>query len=575
MAAKFEGIQPGQSSRRDVIERWGSPVESVAAKSGDVLVYQTKPFRRIEVRLRGDVVGLVKVDLQRAIDSPQLAKQLGLGGIRVVPLVDRDGTPLGLVFPERGVLFVFSQHVPAAESSRRNGPPRVSEIVLRPLNAQAFLLRAESDLHGPYESNLSDIDVALALDPDSAHARWLLADIHLATGLAEKAEEVAAYAVDLEPDNAAYRLRHARCLERVGRYDEALDETTRVLKDDRDLGVLRAMAFAQMGRLSALGPAESVKRAVDFHARAIEIADGLATSRIMKERRAAKDVLIASHLAVAREIARGRWANKKEAVSRWIERASALAEERIASDEGSLLLRLEVAREALAALADMQPTPDPVPWIEEVTQTADRLRRQTDDELHKHRVHWETGIAHFHALRIQHHRGQPESALAFGETAVADLAEGAQSRQALPDAEHLVGRLYFHIGAVHAVHYRDHAEAVVWYDKAAGMLSRAVPVSQIAVPRRQGDALVSMGVSYWEVGQKRKAVELTHTGAKLVEQAVDAGLLTDRVLGVPYGNLATMHRSLGNRTRASEFARLASRANDTRDTKQARRSQTR
>ena len=74
-----------------------------------------------------------------------------------------------------------------------------------------------------------------------------------------------------------------------------------------------------------------------------------------------------------------------------------------------------------------------------------------------------------------------------------------------------------------------------------------------------GDLFVSMGVSYWQVGKKEKAVELTQAGAELIQQAVQVGALELDALAVPYGNLASMHKQLGNGGRAEHFAQMMAR----------------
>jgi hypothetical protein len=72
---------------------------------------------------------------------------------------------------------------------------------------------------------------------------------------------------------------------------------------------------------------------------------------------------------------------------------------------------------------------------------------------------------------------------------------GSLSRQALPASEHLVGRLYFRIGAVYAIHENNHKKAVAWYDKAVPLLKKDVPISPVSDPRRRGDALVDQAIT--------------------------------------------------------------------------------
>ena len=66
-----------------------------------------------------------------------------------------------------------------------------------------------------------------------------------------------------------------------------------------------------------------------------------------------------------------------------------------------------------------------------------------------------------------------------------------------------------------------------------------------------------MGVSYWEQGERDLALELTEAGARLMERGVTAGVVVEKALAVPYGNLQTMHGELENTSKASEYGRLA------------------
>jgi hypothetical protein len=121
----------------------------------------------------------------------------------------------------------------------------------------------------------------------------------------------------------------------------------------------------------------------------------------------------------------------------------------------------------------------------------------------------------------------------------------------------MVGQLYFQMGAVYAVHKLDHTKAAQWYEKAAPLLTGKRPASELYAPRREGEMLVSMGVSYWQLGNQTRALDLTQTGVGLVEAAVEGGVLAKSTLAVPYGNLSTMYQQMGENTNASKYAELA------------------
>jgi tetratricopeptide (TPR) repeat protein len=552
--AKFNRIQPGTTTKSQLAAAWGEPASSETTDEGAVLLYDIEPFQAVEVLVApNDVVKALKVIFSGGLEPKQLTEQLALGEFEPVTIADDAERPLGLAFPERGVVFMFDPAALDAPESQ----PLVSQVAIQSLDPRAFALRAENRLHGEYEKNIRDLKTATAIEPTFAHARWLLAEIYLATGQADLTEAEAAAALELEPNNAAFQLRHGQALFLLGNYDEAVMKVRGVLDREDSSPVVRAQAMHEMARLASIGDADIASKAISFETRAIEMADQLAGSENIKERRAAKLLLVESHLSIAEEISRQSFAGKVDSLSQWVGRASGLAEDYIANEGGSVELRLVVAQRALAALASFKPTLDPAPWVAEAEEAADTLRKESDDVLWKQRIAWELGQVYLHALRTDHLRRETATALKYGQQAIENLAEGASGRQAVHSAEQQVGQLYFHVGAVYAVHQQDHKKAVAWYDKASPLLDGARPQSQLYSPRRDGEMLVSMGVSYWQTGNQNRALELTEAGAKLVEAAVEDGILAKTSLAVPYGNLASMYQHVGENANATKYANLA------------------
>lgn len=556
--AKFHGVTPGLSTRAELIEAWGEPDRVGSADGettgGSVLGYDLKPFEQVEALVEADKVTVVRVTLDEDTTVGELATRLKLTSIEPVDVTDPTTSELlAVAFPEKGLTLLVKPTSAGVAESESAG---VSHLVLEPIDARAFVLRAEQRPAQDLKAKLNDLRLAIEAKPTDAHAQWLKATQHLAAGQAAAAETAAAEAIRLAPEDAAYRVTHAEALRVAGDFDQAVIQTRQVLDDETTPRVARAQAMNLMGRLAAMGDQKITAKVIDFHNAAIEIADSLATSTDDRERHLAKDLLVSSHLAVAKEIARRDYADKAETVAEWIGRASGFAEERIESDGGGLELRLQVAREALAALAEMRPTKDPAPWLGEAQTTAEELLGRHSDPLFRAGIHWQLGEAHQHAVRIEHLRGDATQALGYGATAIRELAAGAEPRTTSPAAEQLVGQLYFYLGAVNAVHKQDHAEAVGWYDKGREILLAGIPESEFVVPRRDGEELVSMGVSYWDQSQRDLAVELTENGARLMERGVSSGVIQESSLAVPYGNLATMYEALENATKASEYRRL-------------------
>ena len=556
----FEGVTPGISHRRDVFQAWGDPVRE--GTNDGKLLFHFDRFQSVEASFDGDVVDAITVQLIDAMPLPSLIERLGLT-CRPAVSTDQDGKALAQVYPERGVVLrLIPSEEFVSDQEEQSNDQLVNQIVIQPIKAEPFILRAESTFIENPSQSIADLETALQLDNTSAHANWLLAELEMTRGKAVASERYASLATELDPNNLAFRLQWAKTLRLLAQYDRAVDEARIVLQTPGLDPLLRAETLYEMGMLAALGNMEVAKSAIPLHQKSIEIADELTSSTDRQVARAASKLLVEAHLAIALEIARGAWDEKETTVPKWIERASALAEGLIAEDKGMLKLRLQVAVSALAAAASLDKPIDPLLWIEEAEQTAKLLRKSTEDPISRGQIDWSLGLAYFQAAQIEHRRSEPDAALRLGKLADAQLGELAKDRDQLPDTSYLMGRLYFQIGAVHAVHFEDHPEACDWYDQATDRLLNPVPVTTMATPQQHGDALVSMGVSYWQAGSHKKALQITESGVDLIEQAVKCGLLDSDSLVIPYGNLAAMYEAQGKTEPAEKYTALAQKISD-------------
>lgn len=542
--ASFNGVTPGVTTRAEVLSQWSNPQEPEVG--GETLTYQLEGFPSVVVGFAGDVVSSVRVTLEKPAVPERLVAKLGLSAFRPSVAVGDDGFPTSTTFPERGVTLEHRADAAMATDEPSAAALPVAEIVVRPIDAASFVERARRAAPAAYAHRLADLETALTFDPTSTAVMRQLSEQQLAIGSAAAAEELAAKAVNLDPADDASRLQWARSLHALARYDRAVEETSAVLEGDTAAPIVRAAALEQMGLLASLGSKEVQERAIPLHNKAIALADSLAAGDDPAVRAAANEVLLGAHLAIAEQLAAGQWQGKDAVVGQWIERASALAEQMIASGEGDVSLRLRVALSALQAGGRLQPPIDPQLWVAEAEQAAADYEATIDGDSHaRDAMNWQLGQAYCQAGEIQHRRGESDLAIRYGELADATLSPLAEKRGELPDTRYALGNLYFQIGAVHAVHKQDHTMACQWYDRAAELLLEPAPFTRLANPGRHGDALVSMGVSYWEVGQRDRAYELTNAGVEIVNQGVADGLLAADALAVPQGNLQAMARALG------------------------------
>ena len=177
---------------------------------------------------------------------------------------------------------------------------------------------------------------------------------------------------------------------------------------------------------------------------------------------------MSAHLAIAERIAAGDWQDKDEVVGQWICRASALAEQMIDSGRSRRVAAAasggeRAGRRRPAAAADRS---------EAVGRGGRAGRRRLEatidgdaDGPRPHELAARPGV--LLRRRDSHRRGEAD--LAHRATAswpTPTLSPRRTTRQEMPDTDFVLGRLYFQIGAVHAVHRSDHDVACQWYDRA-------------------------------------------------------------------------------------------------------------
>lgn len=554
----FHGITPGISTRSEVLTDWSPPAN--ADTSSATLNFQFDGLKSVDVKFAGEIVNSIAITLDKPAPMSEMITSMQLEGVRPVVISDDAQTRFRQVFPERGVVLTLNEAagmVVATDDESNAVEQQVSEVLLETINSKSFLLRAKESAKKSLTESIADLEQVVTLERNSADAKYLLSCHNLAIGKAVTAERHAAEAVEIDPTNAKYRLQWAKCLGDLARYDRAVAEARKVLELPNVESLTRAAALEEMGQLAALGSAEVSDRSIQLHSKAIEIADKLANSEDSERRHQAQCVLIDAHLAIAAQIAQGNFQDKNQAVPQWIERASALTEALIDEDARFLPRRLQVAVSALAAATNLDKPINPKLWVEEAENTVKELLAETNDQLIESQYDWELGLAYLHAADIEHLRSDAASAKKFGKLAEGKLSVLSGQRDELPDTGYTMGRLYFQIGAVYAVHEEDHTAACKWYDQAVDLLLNPVPVTTLAVPQQHGDALVSMGVSYWRTSDRERAVELTLAGVELIEEAVDAGLLASPALSIPYENLSAMYQALGKTEPAARYQLLA------------------
>jgi tetratricopeptide (TPR) repeat protein len=400
------------------------------------------------------------------------------------------------------------------------------------------------------------LDQALKLTPQNGRAHWLKAKLLAQAGDAAKALPSADEAVRLAPQDAQYRVTRAQVLGQLARFPEAIAEAERAIAASGQRAHVKARAQCLVGDLLGSGTQPDFKRAIQYHTLAIKTATELKTSPHPAIRVPAKEVLLDAHLGAAHDIAWGTWNQKETAVKSWLQRASAIADDLIEKENASAEQRFRVAVRALAACVGVQGKLDPGEWTEKVLQVGQEMVAAAASPPLRQQTQWEMGMALYDAVQVYQMRGQRDLATKYGQRAVELLEAGRTNKDSAMDS-YLIGRLYFRLGSIQAIGQQNHREAVTWFDKAVPVLQQAADRLPAMELGRLGETFVSMGISYWESGQKPNAIKLTEQGVGLMEKAVAGGGIAAAALDVPYNNLATMHRKLGQDAMAERYLQKA------------------
>lgn len=549
-AAGLKGVTPGKSTVEQLKTAWGEPKQTRGSEGVIEFTFDIPGFERVEVYAERNVVSYIVVKFAQPFPPDVVAKQLKFDGLEPVVIYDDSGKPMGQAFPERGVVFSFDA---------KSATAAVDQLLLEGINAEQFVARAESRMAIRPQAALADLQEALSRDPKHHRGHYLRSRILAAHGQPTEALAAIDQAIHAQPGDAQYRLYRAEVLMKLGRFDEAERVVTDSVATLQPEPHLKARALCLQGELATHGANRNVKDALKHHMQAIEVADAAATDSKASVRREAKRVLVDAHLGAAHAIALGQWNKKETVVPKWLIKAGEAATDLVKNEGAESRLRFEVARRALVAIAAAQGAVDGSRVTQDFQALGNRELAAASDPLVKARLEWELAQGLYDGMQEAHARGQAGAATGLGESAIARLANVAPRPL---EHDYVLGQIYYRLGAENAVFRNDHATAVKFYAKAIPLLEKPLPASCVCETSKHGEAFISMGVSYWQQGEQRKALELTSEGVHLVEQAVKEGLAESAQLEIPYANLANMHRELGDATNSQKYADMASRLKD-------------
>jgi len=546
--ASFRGAYPGKTTRAEIDADWGQGQPLPREDGIECFFWEIEPFDRVAVTFRDGVVSAIQIKLAEPVSATDLAKQLEIADLRTVAVLDDEGTAIGQVFPERGVMFSLEPTSSAATA-----------VLLEPLDPDSFVLRAEGEMNSSAAYAVADLQYAIEIDPGHLRAHRLLLSLMCDEGRWQTALKLADKAEQISPGDAWTGLKRAEILLELDRPEDAQAMVDSLIERPRVSSLLASQAGRLRGRIELAKSEPNFEQAVDLFTEAIRKATPLASSRSENVRSVARRVLLDSHLGTAQAIARGTWQQKNRVIPKWISRANGIVENIAPDDRDHDRLELDLTCGVLAVAAGSANAVEAVPWVKRLLQLREEMNDSVSDPWRRRQIDWQVGCGLADALTAARKRGEADDMLDNATLTVAYLERGAEHRELTATERCDLGDLMFQIGIMHSLRNGDHATAVTWFDKTIPLWNRNERVLENDELGRVGESFVSMAISYWQVERREDAIDLSRTGVDLMVEAVDRKKLAERALSVAYGNLSTMYAEQGETEKSQAYAEMATR----------------
>ncbi len=550
--ASFRGAYPGKTTRADIDSEWG-PGQVIPRDDGtECFFWEIEPFERVAVTFRDGIVTAIQIKLAKPVPSSELAKQLEIADLRTVAILDDDGSAIGQVFPERGVMF-----------SLETGTTSATAVLLESLDPDSFVLRAEGEMKSSAAFAVADLEYAIDIDPTHLRAHRLLLALMCDEGRWKTALQLAEKAEELGPGDAWTGLKRAEVLLRLDRPEDAQVAIDELIERPNVSSLLASQAGRLRGRIELDKATPDYEQTVDLFTEAIRKATPLAASRSENVRSVARQVLLDAHLGTAQAIAQGTWQQKNRVIPKWISRANGIVEKIDAKDPSRDRLELDLTCGVLAVAAGSANAIEAVPWVKRLLAVREQMNDSVTDPWRRRQIDWQVGCGLNDALEAARKRGDAEDMLDNATLTVAYLERGAEHRELTAAERRDLGDLMFQVGIMHSLRNSDHATAVTWFDKTIPLWNQNEQVVQDNELGRVGESFISMAISYWQVERRDDAIDLSRTGVDFMVEAVDREKLEEQSLSVAYGNLATMYAEQGDTEKSQAYAEMATRVEST------------
>jgi tetratricopeptide (TPR) repeat protein len=140
----------------------------------------------------------------------------------------------------------------------------------------------------------------------------------------------------------------------------------------------------------------------------------------------------------------------------------------------------------------------------------------------------------------------------YGQKAIDHLERGIHNRNDVIELYRLAN-LYYQMGRIQATGLSNDNEAISWFTTAIPLFQQVEPHLDDYEQPRLGEIYVSIGVSYWNIGEKEYALKISEYGIEKLVEAVEQKIVPEKILSIPYENLSAMYEKTGHKEKAENY----------------------
>lgn len=562
--AELLGIIPGKTDLADLNNHpiFNKPEQKEVFGPYIVYAYRLTDLPQIpyiQVLSRKDRVEGVVIHLEKPRDIADARRSFAsaIGDVRPIVVPDDKGN-FREIYPEKGFAFVLEKNadLPSIPSNR------VTQIITETVKADFFAIRGAHDLKKSFAvSSLTairkDAETALEIDPDSASAHWIIAQIAFMLEEYKTARERIIEAIRLDDSIAQYHFLLLNILYETGRIEDGLRylEAVKPICDKppffrAELGILRGDFFRAQ-------QTPDIDGAIREHRAAVDLLLPFVKNETKETRILAKRLLMRAYLSLAADIVQKEWPKPedREKAFLWIDAASEIANSLVRDDLLSSDVLLELCVGAVWVAVRMPESTKGDFYLEKIGPLGDVLTKNCSDPLNLQYVYWKCGKGLFGAYRIAEERGEQDRALGFAFESLRYLEPFCDEtpRKVLS----VLGPIDYDFAMLFAKKKNLRSETLVCRQRAVRVIEEAVESNSAFHNGENGVRLVNLGKAYWTDGDREQGFELTGRGIELIEQAVAEDAFAPEELIVPLRNAALMAMKLERTDESQKYdARL-------------------